>query len=135
MSWNRFPHATPVPFVYLMILKKNTDCAKIFFSHKSPFILAMHRFDTKIMKWFIRTSTEKTIELDVELSDTIGDVKLKIQLLKGIAVRQQCLTCAGKILEDACMLNDISCDLANDNVHLVLKFSEVAVSVENFQQH
>ena len=84
------------------------------------------------MKWRLKTSTDKTIELDVELSDTIGDVKFKVQVQKGICVEQQHFVCAGALLEDRRVLNEII-DL--DEVELILRLPEAAVSMDNFRQH
>ena len=81
------------------------------------------------MKWFLNTSTDKTMELDVELTDMIGDVKIKIQVQEGIPVKQQSFVCAGNLLEDSLVLSDIDLDVAK----LLLTLSAVTMSIDNFQ--
>jgi len=47
--------------------------------------------NTIIMQIIIKTLTHKIIDLDVESSDRIGDIKLKIQNQQGIPTWQQIL--------------------------------------------
>ena len=111
-----------------MVLDKHASTMNSIIS-TTPFSIILIRLRRIALKMqiFIKTLTGKTIPLEVEGSDTVYNVKVKIQDKEHIPITQQRLIFAGKEMGNDCTLRSYNIK-TETTIHLVYRLPVPAVT-------